>query len=217
MAELTALQRLAQEHGVGVTFRGWDGAEKAVSPATLVAVLTALDVPCKTDDDVTVSLRAAELAPLQRTLPPAVVVRQGDATEIPVNVSPGAQPRVRILLEDGSRRDVEVVAGGPHQAAGVPRDRLAALSEREAQWLSLLVEQLPDELDLEPVTTLVYGVPKLARGLELDADPTDEVKADQKEFFKLLYNLLVGKDRGPRLPTLIVALGADRVRALLTP
>ena len=67
---------------------------------------------------------------------------------------------------------------------------------------------MADELDLEPVTTLVYGVPKLALGLPVDADPTDEVKADQKEFFRLLYNLLVDKDRGPRLPTLIVALGA---------
>ena len=127
MAELTALQRLAQEHGVGTTFRGWDGAEQAVSPATLVAVLTALGIPCNTDDDVTVSLREAELAPLQRALPPAVVVRQGDAAEVPVNVRAGARPQVRILLEDGSRRDVEVVAGGPHEAAGVPRDRLAAL------------------------------------------------------------------------------------------
>ncbi|MGM0931604.1 MAG: 4-alpha-glucanotransferase [Actinomycetota bacterium] len=127
MAELTALQRLAQEHGVGTTFRGWDGAEQAVGPATLVAVLTALGIPCQTDDDVTVSLREAELAPLQRALPPAVVVRQGDATEVPVNVSAGARPRVSILLEDGSRRDVEVVVGGPHEAAGVPRDRLAAL------------------------------------------------------------------------------------------
>src|SRR6185312_12820405 len=116
MAELTALQRLAQEHGVGITFRGWDGTEQAVAPATLVAVLTALGVPCKTDDDVTVSLRAAELAPLQRTLPPAVVVRQGDAAEVPVNVSAGARPRVSILLEDGSRRDVEVVVGGPQEA-----------------------------------------------------------------------------------------------------
>ena len=44
---------------------------------------------------------------------------------------------------------------------------------------------------------------------------TDEVKADQKEFFRLLYNLLVDKDRGPRLPTLIVALGPARVRTLL--
>jgi lysyl-tRNA synthetase, class I len=62
----------------------------------------------------------------------------------------------------------------------------------------------------------VYGVPKLALGLEVDAAPTDEVKADQKEFFRLLYNLLVGKDRGPRLPTLIVALGPEKVRSLLT-
>lgn len=98
--------------------------------------------------------------------------------------------------------------------------RLTSLSEREATWLRLLVEGLDEvagggELDLEPVTTLVYGVPKLAHGLAVDADPTDEVKADQKEFFRLLYNLLVDKDRGPRLPTLIVALGADRVTALL--
>jgi len=95
-------------------------------------------------------------------------------------------------------------------------ERLGSLTEAEARWLTLLLENLPDELDLEPVTSLVYGVPKLAHGLELDADPTDEVKADQKQFFKLLYNLLVDKDRGPRLPTLVVALGQDKVRSLLT-
>jgi lysyl-tRNA synthetase class 1 len=95
-------------------------------------------------------------------------------------------------------------------------ERLGSLTDREAQWLSLLLDRLPDgELDLEPVTTLVYGVPKLAHGLDLDATPTDAVKADQKEFFRLLYNLLVGKDRGPRLPTLVVALGGERVRPLL--
>src|SRR6476619_7869326 len=95
-------------------------------------------------------------------------------------------------------------------------ERLASLSDRERQWLSLLLDGLPAELDIEPVTTLVYGVPKLAHGLPLDADPTDEVKADQKAFFTLLYNLLVDADRGPRLPTLIVALGAEKVRSLLT-
>jgi lysyl-tRNA synthetase class 1 len=51
--------------------------------------------------------------------------------------------------------------------------------------------------------------------MSLDEAPTDEVKADQKEFFHLLYHLLVDAERGPRLPTLIVALGTDRVRALL--
>jgi len=101
--------------------------------------------------------------------------------------------------------------------ASADAERLAALREEESRWISLLLDNLPDgELDLEPVTALVYGVPKLARGLDLDADPTDEVKADQKEFFRLLYNLLVGKDRGPRLPTLIVALGTDKVRSLLS-
>jgi lysyl-tRNA synthetase, class I len=96
-------------------------------------------------------------------------------------------------------------------------DRLAGLSDRETNWLRLLLQGLPEgEPDLGTVTTLVYGVPKLAHGLAVDADPTDEVKADQKEFFRLLYNLLVGKDRGPRLPTLIVALGPAKVRSLLT-
>ena len=96
-------------------------------------------------------------------------------------------------------------------------ERLGALSEDEARWIAVLLEHLPDHLELESTTALVYGVPKLARGLGLDDAPTDEVKADQKAFFKLLYNLLVDADRGPRLPTLFLALGAEKVRQLLTP
>jgi lysyl-tRNA synthetase class 1 len=94
-------------------------------------------------------------------------------------------------------------------------DTLASLDPRQRQWIDLLLEHLPDELDLEPLTAVVYGVPKLARGMALDDPPTDEVKADQKELFALLYRLLVGAERGPRLPTLILALGAQRVRTLL--
>ena len=95
-------------------------------------------------------------------------------------------------------------------------ERLAALTEDEQLWLAQLLDRMPDELDLEPITALVYGVPKLARGMGLDDAPTEQVKADQKAFFKLLYNLLVDADRGPRLPTLFVALGAEKVRSLLT-
>ena len=95
--------------------------------------------------------------------------------------------------------------------------RLAALTEDEALWLRLFLDRLPESMDLAEVTSVVYGVPKLARGLGLDDAPTDQVKADQKDFFRLLYNLLVSKDRGPRLPTLVVALGADQVRSLLVP
>jgi lysyl-tRNA synthetase, class I len=94
-------------------------------------------------------------------------------------------------------------------------ERLSALDEDEQLWLAQLLDRMPDELDLAPITELIYGVPKLTRGLGLDDVPTEQVKADQKQFFRLLYNLLVDADRGPRLPTLFVALGAAKVRSLL--
>lgn len=94
--------------------------------------------------------------------------------------------------------------------------RLTSLTETEQTWLTLLRENLKPGMTLQELTSLVYGVPKLARGLSLDSGPTPEVAADQKVFFTLLYQLLVGKERGPRLPTLFLALGIDRVRALLS-
>jgi lysyl-tRNA synthetase class 1 len=42
------------------------------------------------------------------------------------------------------------------------------------------------------------------------------LKAAQRAWFILLYQLLIGKDTGPRLPTLLLALGQDRIRHLLT-
>ncbi len=98
-------------------------------------------------------------------------------------------------------------------------ERLDAASEQERTWLDLLVDGLADlgELEQDAVTTLVYGVPKIARGVPLDEKPNDEVKADQKQFFGLLYNLLVSADRGPRLPTLVVALATEKVTSLLRP
>jgi lysyl-tRNA synthetase class 1 len=94
-------------------------------------------------------------------------------------------------------------------------ETLSSLTDVQREWLRLLRDGLTEPLELEPVTSLVYGVPKLARGMALDDKPTDEVKADQKEFFGLLYRLRVDAERGPRLPTLVMALGADRVRRLL--
>jgi lysyl-tRNA synthetase class 1 len=96
--------------------------------------------------------------------------------------------------------------------------RLGSLAEDEQVWLRLLLDRLPDSFaDADGLTALIYGVPKLGRGLALDDPPTDEVKADQKAFFRLLYELLVAAERGPRLPTLFAALGPDRIRTLLTP
>ena len=58
-------------------------------------------------------------------------------------------------------------------------------------------------------------MPKLQAGLDADAKPTPELKVAQRTFFVLVYTLLIGKDTGPRLPTLLLAAGIGRVRKLL--
>jgi lysyl-tRNA synthetase class 1 len=95
--------------------------------------------------------------------------------------------------------------------------RLAALTEEERGALKLVTERMGDDWSLDGLTTLLYGIPKLQRGLPLGAPPTPELKTAQRAWFILLYQLLTGKDTGPRLPTLLLALGQDRIRALLTP
>ncbi|MEU6085097.1 lysine--tRNA ligase [Streptomyces sp. NPDC047108] len=94
-------------------------------------------------------------------------------------------------------------------------EALAQLGDTERESLRLLLDGLDEHWSLDGLTTLVYGVPKVQAGLEPDAKPTPELKVAQRSFFALLYQLLVGRDTGPRLPTLLLAVGADRVRKLL--
>jgi lysyl-tRNA synthetase, class I len=95
--------------------------------------------------------------------------------------------------------------------------RLAGLTESERDAIKLLINGMTDDWSLEGLTTLLYGIPKLQRGLPISAPPTQELKTSQRAWFILLYQLLIGKDTGPRLPTLLLALGQDRVRSLLAP
>ncbi|NUK04209.1 lysine--tRNA ligase [Streptomyces lunaelactis] len=92
---------------------------------------------------------------------------------------------------------------------------LGSLDDQGRESLRLLMEGLDTHWSLDGLTTLVYGVPKVMAGLEPDAKPTPELKVAQRTFFALLYRLLVSRETGPRLPTLLLAVGADRVRKLL--
>jgi lysyl-tRNA synthetase class 1 len=93
--------------------------------------------------------------------------------------------------------------------------RLVALSDSERQAVEMLAADLADHWSPDQLTTLVYGIPKRQHGLPLDTPPTEELKAGQRAFFALLYQLLVGRDTGPRLPTLLLSLGQERIRYLL--
>jgi lysyl-tRNA synthetase, class I len=93
----------------------------------------------------------------------------------------------------------------------------AALGEEDRRGIRLLVENLDEHWSLAGLTKLVYGVPKLLKGLPLDAPPNEELKRAQRSFFIALYTLLCGSDTGPRLPTLLLSIGKERAAALLTP
>ncbi|WP_406439063.1 lysine--tRNA ligase [Streptomyces sp. NBC_00631] len=95
---------------------------------------------------------------------------------------------------------------------------LKSLDEASLQSVRLLLDGLAEHWSLDGLTHLVYGVPKVQAGFSADATPKElppEIKTAQRSFFALLYHLLVGRDTGPRLPTLLLAVGQERVRALL--
>lgn len=95
---------------------------------------------------------------------------------------------------------------------------LKSLDEQGRESLRLLLDGLAGNWSLDGLTHLVYGVPKVQAGFSADATPKElppEIKTAQRSFFALLYQLLVSRDTGPRLPTLLLAVGQERVRHLL--
>ena len=93
----------------------------------------------------------------------------------------------------------------------------AALGESEKSGIQMLVDKLDEDWSLQGLTKLVYGVPKLLRGLPLDTPPDEELKRAQRAFFVAIYSLLCNSETGPRLPTFFLSIGKERVRALLSP
>ncbi|MHC6595183.1 4-alpha-glucanotransferase [Arthrobacter sp. C152] len=120
------LQQLADAHGVGTSFQGWDGLPHSVEKETLIKVLAALGVEAHTNGQIEAALAEAELAPWRRMLPPAVVIQQGEPAQVPVHVPDGATARLTIALEGdaGPREAVQQdVWVQPRDVDGVPTGR----------------------------------------------------------------------------------------------
>lgn len=89
------------------------------------------------------------------------------------------------------------------------------LNEQNKRGIQLLVDQLGENWSVKGLTQLVYGIPKVLLGHPMDSGPTPEIKQSQRSYFISLYQLITGSDTGPRLPTLLLSLGQERVRQLL--
>ncbi|PZS07388.1 MAG: lysine--tRNA ligase [Solirubrobacterales bacterium] len=94
-------------------------------------------------------------------------------------------------------------------------DAYEQLDDSMRHGVELLADGLAVDWSIDGLTALVYAVPKRLHGLPADAEPTPEVKAAQRAFFKSVYRLLVDAETGPRLPTLLLSIGQQRARQLL--
>ncbi len=80
--------------------------------------------------------------------------------------------------------------------------------EQKEQILKLLKE-IDSNWSLDKLTTLIYEIPKK------ESLPEEENKKRQRDFFKIVYQLTIDSDTGPRLPTFFLALGKAKVKKLL--
>ncbi len=85
------------------------------------------------------------------------------------------------------------------------------LSEDEKKELSILHAYLKDsEYTLDELNTKLYDIPKEVFGAECP-----EIKSLQGAFFKFVYKLLIGKEKGPRLYLFLYAIEKERFLFLL--
>jgi 4-alpha-glucanotransferase len=99
-----ALTELAHSYGIATHYTDWRGRPVDVPADAVGDVLAAMDV------DVTDPERALadrEAAPWRRTLPPCVVVAQGEHRTVPVHVPHGDPVAVSLALEAGGGRELE--------------------------------------------------------------------------------------------------------------
>jgi lysyl-tRNA synthetase class 1 len=195
----------------------WDALGRKVASGTAGGIETTGHLRA-----VTTAERALPTTPepvAYRTLASVVDITAGDPAQLErilagLDATPdGARPRL-------DRAAAWVASYMPEDAHTRLREEpdtglLAELDEQDREAVAMLRDHLTDDWSLDGLTTLVYGVPKKQAGLPLDVKPTDELKAAQRRFFVTVYRLLVGADTGPRLPTLLLAAGPERVRHLL--
>lgn len=85
------------------------------------------------------------------------------------------------------------------------------LPDNQKENLKKLTSVLGENWNQEKLTALLYEIPKR------ENFDKEEIKEQQREFFKVIYNLLVGSDTGPRLASFFLALGQEKILELLAP
>ncbi len=81
------------------------------------------------------------------------------------------------------------------------------MTAEEKDWIEKLAKAIEEkDMTAEEMQTLLYEIPK---------QNGEQDKAKQKRFFEVVYNLLIGKEKGPRLYLFLTALNKDEILKLL--
>lgn len=142
------------------------------------------------------------------------IISQQFTDEEPISSSAQLEPRftcaqnwVTNYLPDDERT---------HIRAAFHEEAYAALSQIDKESLHIFANQMQEHWDLQGLTNLMYSVPKFVRGLPGDAVADNALKREQRSFFAAIYRLICDSDTGPRIPTLLLAIGQERAKLLLT-
>lgn len=85
------------------------------------------------------------------------------------------------------------------------------LNDELKGWVRAFCDIIKVDLDAEELTTRLYAIPKK------ESADNKENKKNQLSFFKAMYRLLIGEDKGPMLSTLILAVGAENILPIIEP
>ena len=177
--------------------------------------------------------KAGKLSPHDKTTLLAAVTPERIASTNPINFRQAAGLGQSVDWNSQKGHEAEVALGNTFDKESIEsrfqrarhwlekynsQSLMTVRDERNTQHISSMtpeakahVNQLYTALqsgisDLKEINALVYAIPKVSTASD------EENKVLQRNFFKDVYQLLIGGDKGPRLSTLLWAM--DRQRAL---
>ncbi|MEL4358704.1 MULTISPECIES: 4-alpha-glucanotransferase [unclassified Luteococcus] len=130
------LAELADHFGIASEFWDWKGRQTQISEETVVAVLKSLEIDASTPQKAQEAVDELRMRPWRRSLPPCVVLEQGQPGWVNVHVNSGADAELYLRLENGETRPT-------WQSTNDAPDR-----EIDGQWIGEATFQLPADLPL---------------------------------------------------------------------
>lgn len=136
MAIAGALKQLADAYGVATEFNDYKDRHVDVAEDVVIKVLAALGVDASTPESIQQALDDHELRLWRRTLPPVVVMRQGQDSWVNAHVQAGLPTQATLHLEQGGVRHIEQV------------DNWTADREIDGGWVGEASYRIPGDVPL---------------------------------------------------------------------